>query len=91
MARKNEYDKFIISASEVGSYIVCPRAWHFAQMKDQRYKNTGRSRKGDRLHEQWAEDYGTSIKLSRQIRLIVSLVLLCILIMMLSFDPGMRP
>ncbi len=91
MARKNEYDRYIISASEVGSYVVCPRAWHLAQIKDQRFKETRRAQKGEELHEEWATDYGTAVKLTRQIRMIVSLLLLCILIVMLTSDFGLRP
>lgn len=90
MARKNEYDRYIISASEVGSYVVCPESWRLAQEKDHYYTTTSRAQEGEALHDEWASQYGKSVQLARQVRMIVSLILLCILIVMMNIQAGLQ-
>lgn len=85
MGRKNAFGKYIISASEVGSYVVCPEAWRLKSLQRKpstEARHRERSARGDALHREWANTVSESQYLSRGIRIVILLVLIAIALLL---------
>jgi hypothetical protein len=56
MPRKSDSGKFIISASEVGSFVVCPEAWRLKEIEKCIAKRHQDSPDGTEKHSEWAKN-----------------------------------
>lgn len=79
MPTKNRDGRFIISASEVGSYVVCPLAWKL-QLDQVTTTLSQRGKAGAEIHDKWAKDVDELYFLTRSIRLIITGVAAAIVI-----------
>lgn len=79
MARKSDLGRYIISASEVGSFIVCQEAWRLRELAKVQSKKNERSDEGSKLHLDWAKQFDEASYLRNAVRLIVLLMLIAIL------------
>ncbi len=84
MARKSSTGKFIISAGEIGSYIVCPEAWRLKSVVRTKREAPVSIKTGSALHHEWARNYDEILYLSKHFKLMVLLVALCVLFYALS-------
>ena len=84
MARKSEYGKYIISAGEVGEYVVCPEAWRLKMVEGKKSFDREKSRLGAELHKQWAEDYDEAMFLTRGVKIIATLVIFAIVLFLFT-------
>ncbi len=84
MARKTSFGTYLISASEIGSYTVCPEAWRLKVVARVKSTQSEKSDKGRVLHQEWADRYYESVRLLKFSRIIVLLLLLTISIYILS-------
>jgi len=71
MPRLNSHGKFILSASEVGSYVVCPEAWRLIVIEGTKTAQSNKALEGQKQHQKWADDYSESIYLGRAIRTVL--------------------
>ena len=78
MARKGKYGRYILSANEIGGYIVCPESWRLKVIERVRSQHTERASAGRKLHDEWAKQYDESLYLARSARLVVMLLLMAI-------------
>ena len=85
MARRTTDGKFILSAGEIGAYVVCPEAWRLTQVDRVKQKRSERSSTGEQLHKEWAETVDESFYLSRGVRIVVLLIILTSLLVALNF------
>jgi hypothetical protein len=90
MARRNDYGKYILSAGEIGAYTVCPEAWRLAVVERVKTasandeKQQQRVQKGNELHREWAQNVDEAVYLTRHVKVIIALVLLCIAAFLLN-------
>lgn len=78
MPRKSDSGKYIISASEVGSFVVCPEAWRLKELEkcmSQRHTN---SPDGSEKHSEWAQNLDYYRFLQRAWPHIILLLLLAV-------------
>ena len=78
MARLTTSGRHILSASEIGSYTVCPESWRLKEIERVKLRNSERFAQGEMMHEQWASTYGESVYLVRSMRIIIALVVLAL-------------
>jgi len=78
MPRLNSHGKFILSASEVGSYTVCPEAWRLTVIEGEVTKSSEKQIEGQIQHQKWAEDYAESVYLGRAARIVLLTVVLSV-------------
>ncbi|GEM_PF-960092 len=78
MPRLNKDGKFIISASEVGSYTVCPESWRLRSVLAVNREDTDRSKKGMVKHDEWTVTYDEHLFLARSSRIVLALLILAI-------------
>ena len=79
MARQTENGKYILSAGEIGSYVVCPEAWRLRTVEQIKGRKGESTAKGKDLHQEWVKRYDETVFLRRSARLIVLLVLCAVL------------
>jgi len=83
MPRLNSHGKFILSASEVGSYVVCPEAWRLIVIEGEKTAKSKKTIEGQQQHQKWADDYSESIYLGRSIRIVLLTLALSIALFIL--------
>jgi hypothetical protein len=89
MARQNDYGRYILSAGEIGAYTVCPEAWRLANVERVSTRNSSseqkeRVQKGNELHKEWAQNVDEAVYLTRHVKVIIALILLCIAAFLLN-------
>ena len=88
MAKKTPYGSYILSAGEIGAYVVCPEAWKLSYVDRVKPEKSERAVRGEKLHQEWADNVSESFYLSRLSRLIIMLLTLCALIAFLTVKGG---
>lgn len=83
MARRNKDGKFVISASEVGTYTVCPESWRLRALERVKIGETERGIKGETLHQSWTKKYDEFIDLDRAARIVICLLVLALSVFLL--------
>lgn len=79
MARKSaNSDRYIISAAEVGSFVVCQEAWRLREVKKVKSTKGPSVFEGGKLHQDWAQEFDEASYLSQAVRIILLLVLLAV-------------
>ena len=74
MARKTEFGRYILSAGEVGAFIVCPMAWKLRMVDKISAATAQSSIEGNRLHKEWANKCGEVETIKKVFLVIVSLL-----------------
>lgn len=74
MARKNDYGRWIISAGEIGAYIVCPEAWRLKSIAGVRAQKSPTSTVGRELHQEWARKVEESYTFARLARMALTIL-----------------
>lgn len=80
MPRKNSHGKFILAAGEIAHFTVCPEAWRLSALERNEAIAHPSHEAGRELHKSWAKDYEDSVLLSRNVRMIIEILLLLILV-----------
>lgn len=80
MARKSNYNRYILSAGEIGAYTVCPESWRLSAIEKVKTSHDQSSTRGIELHKSWARSYEDAIYFGRAARALLLLMLLCIAI-----------
>ena len=88
MARKTEYGRYIISASEVGAYTVCPEAWRLASVVKVKSLASENIKKGLDLHKAWTHSYEEALYFGRAGRALFLLLIVSIIFYFLTAKPG---
>lgn len=83
MARPNKDGKMIISASEVGTYVVCPESWRLRTVLKAESAKPFSVEKGEALHDQWSDEYNELLTFQRFIRIIGMLLVLALAVFLL--------
>ncbi|MBX7143333.1 MAG: hypothetical protein K1X79_02670 [Oligoflexia bacterium] len=83
MARKSDYNRYILSAGEIGAYTVCPESWRLSAIEKVRTTHDQSSTRGMALHKSWAQGYEEAVYFGRAARALLLLMLLCIAIYIL--------
>jgi hypothetical protein len=80
MARTNSNGKHIISAGEVGSYVVCPEAWRLSNLNPQtpQTKQSKKIKDGNDLHVEWDKQIEQLRYFSTSIRLTIILLVISV-------------
>ncbi len=78
MARKSASGKFIISASEVGSFVVCQEAWRLRELENAKKQRADDNPDGRKSHKDWANELDYYHFLKRAWPHILLLILLSI-------------
>jgi hypothetical protein len=84
MARKNPDGGYIISASEVGTFTVCPESWRLKVMNRTPVEPTPRKDRGEKLHQQWAANIDETLYLIKQIKNVLLLLGFALMIYLVS-------
>ncbi len=83
MPRKNANGKYVISAGDVASYTVCPRAWALEQQGA--VKDIGSaSKEGLKLQKEWQRSFSDAVFFTRSINLILALIILVVFILVVK-------
>ena len=85
MPRKTEYGKFIFSAGEISTYVLCPEAWRLTYLEKVDVIRTERARKAEGLHKEWRADYSDAVNLARGVKYILYLLILSLLVFLLAY------
>lgn len=80
MPRKNSEGKYILAAGEIAHFTVCPEAWRLSALEKEQKLSDPSHDAGRELHKSWAKDFEESIILSRNVRMIVEILLLLVLV-----------
>lgn len=91
MARKSPNGSYILSASEVGAYTVCPESWRLRSVERIRSAGTDRMKEGRKLHDFWAADLDESRYLRRGVRMVLSLITVAVGLVLLSRAGALMP
>ena len=83
MTRPNKDGKMIISASEVGTYTVCPESWRLRNLEKAKTAKTISASQGKVLHEEWSVEYHQLLQYQRFIRIIGLLLVLALAVFLL--------
>lgn len=75
MARKNDYGRWIISAGEIGAYIVCPEAWKLKSVQGMKAEKSSTASMGRELHQEWARKIDESYTFARLARIALTLLM----------------
>lgn len=78
MARISKSGRFIISAAEVGSFVVCQEAWRLRELAKVKSSKDQSVAEGGRLHQDWANRFDEANFLSQAVRVIMLLMLIAI-------------
>lgn len=78
MPRKNRDGKYILSASEIGSYTVCPESWRLRSVVRVNAKEDNRVEKGQMKHQEWTATLDEQLFLARGTRIILALLVLAL-------------
>lgn len=84
MTTKAPDGTFIISASEVGAFTVCPEAWRLKEIVRVKTEPSVRVAKGDELHIEWAKGQDELLYLLHRVRFVLWLVLGAGLVMLIK-------
>lgn len=84
MVRKSEYGKFILSAGEIGEYVVCPEAWRLRVIEGVQTTERKDSKLGSELHQKWADVYGEAFFFTKGVRIITTLIIIAIVIFLFA-------
>jgi hypothetical protein len=84
MARKNRDGSYIISASEVGTFTVCPESWRLKVINRTPVEATPRKDHGEKLHQQWAAKIDETLYLIKQIKNVLLLLGFALMIYLVS-------
>lgn len=83
MPRLSETGQFIIPASEIAAYTLCPESWRLRSVEQIRTQRNDRMNRGKQLHDSWASRYEESVSLARYARIVVATMVLAILVHLL--------
>lgn len=86
MLKQTESGDWIISASEVGEFTICPEAWRLKSLANVEREKSKSAQLGVKLHEEWGRDYGEATQIWRLVRLTFMLLMAAILGMILRLD-----
>ncbi|MDZ4785485.1 MAG: hypothetical protein SGJ02_05350 [bacterium] len=76
MPRQNRDGKFILSASEIGSFTVCPESWRLRTVQHKESKHSDRVEIGQEMHAAWSAKYDEHLFLIRAARIVLALLVL---------------
>jgi hypothetical protein len=85
MARQNQHGRYIISAGEIASFVVCPEAWRLKMIEKRTAINMASVKAGDHLHKQWAADLGEAVYFTRSTKIILMLIGLLLAVFALTY------
>ena len=88
MARKNTYGKYILSAGEIGSYVVCPEAWRLSKVSQVRPIHTETVEQGNQLHKEWSKSVDEAMYFTKSVKLILTMTILAIMFFLIRFVWG---
>ena len=88
MARKNAYGKYILSAGEVASYVVCPEAWRLNCRSDVDPILSPSVREGTRLHEEWTQSLKEAMYFTSRVRVLLMLIIITVTVFCICFFSG---
>ena len=78
MGRISKSGRYIISAAEVGSFVVCQEAWRLRELAKVQTNKSPKVAEGGKLHQDWADQIEEANFLSKAVRLILLLLLIAI-------------
>lgn len=84
MGRISKSGRYIISAAEVGSFVVCQEAWRLKELGPRNFNRSAKSIEGGKLHRNWASQIEEVNFLSHSAKMIVLLILVAIMFQLLS-------
>jgi len=89
MAKQNEFGKYILSAGEIATYVVCPQAWKLTQEQPQDIKlDSENIKQGAKMHRVWTNDVKDAVCFTRSITLLIILIVLTVLFFIIRFYFG---
>ncbi len=80
MAKKTPYGRYILSAGEIGAYVVCPEAWRLKTVDGVRGETAKTVEQGRALHKEWAKNFEESVWFARRARVIFTLFVVAVVI-----------
>ena len=86
MPRLNSFGKYILSAGEISSYIVCPKSWHLEYVENQKPKHEKSKQEGSKLHVEWLIRANEALFFTWGTRLIIYMLMLIILVYIFALD-----
>lgn len=84
MPRKNKDGKYILSAGEISTFVLCPESWRLSKVENKRVLITENSKKGTLDHKKWEKDLDLAKKFTWASRVIVLLIVIIIIIYITS-------
>lgn len=81
MPRKSANGRFIISAGEVGEYVVCPESWRLRRLASSIEKGESPSRTaGIQAHDLWSDQIFQATTLVRLFRYVFTMLIALVVI-----------
>ena len=89
MAKRNEYGKYIISANEIATYVVCPQAWYINNQDSNILKKSDyemkKSRHSSNIQDSWIKNFKDAIFFTRSTIFIIVLMVVTFLFLLIRF------
>lgn len=89
MAKRNEFGKYILSANEIATYVVCPEAWRINNQETNIYKKSEyhikKSKTSNKIHDSWAENFKDAVFFTRSTIFIIVLMVVTFLFFLIRF------
>ena len=85
MARRNQYDRYILSAGEIASYVVCPEAWRLKTVEKANLILPDNVREGNKLHKEWAAEVDEAMYFTRGTRVVLFLMSVLLLVFLATY------
>lgn len=79
MAKADKKGNFIISAGEVGIYVVCPQAWYLEKVKSLSPEITPQMAEGKKEHKVWESDLNEAVIYTWASKVIILLIVILVI------------
>lgn len=83
MPKTSDSGKTIITAGEVGAFVVCPESWRLKYIENLETSRSPAIKAGAEGHKSWVKRYDQTVALARYFRLTIALFLLALILFLL--------
>ena len=89
MAKRNEFGKYIISANEIATYVVCPQAWYINNQDSIILKKSDyqikKSKASSEIQDSWIKNFKDAVFFTRSTVFIIVLMVVTFLFLLIRF------
>lgn len=84
MPTQDETENFILSASEVATYTICPKSWQLMYIEKCEAEEESQIADPRKLHKKWLEDFDAARKLTWASRAVIFMIVFLVVFYIFS-------